>query len=534
MGISILVTKGTNRGKNLSFDGTKFSIGRDASNEFTVEDKEVSRCHCHIEMRGNRIWIVDNNSSNGTFLNEEKVSAAQIIAGDEIRVGQTILQFELSDDLEANSSELLDETNVSEAKFDTLVMTLGSEPETEERVVQEDDGREFVQIQNDLRFFHKATLATSRQVTTLEMLSELLELIFEWIAADRGGVFLKDEASDSFKVVLFKNRRDADSPAFRVCEEVIDYVIDRKVGVLSRNPPKDFGCVPKTTSTEIGEAMCVPIQSRGGGMIGLFYVDALVDDSSKRLNRFSKAHLRLMLSVAHQAAIVTENESYIAALVEQEKLAAVGETTALLSHRINNILQGINGGKHILESGLEKNNLEATKEGWEIVKRNQGRVAQLILDLVFLSQPYEPIKEAADFSLIVVETLKKVEADSATQFVQEVSDAITGEIDSELLAKAIQNLLELCSSASQTNEVNVLLDDRDGEILLKLTYTGAEIVSKPKELANPAFDSSTRQFGGIELALCNKIIAGHEGTVHIEQTSVGTFQISLTIPKKST
>ena len=59
--------------------------------------------------------------------------------------------------------------------------------------------------------------------------------------------------------------------------------------------------------------------------------------------------------------------------LQAERLAAVGETTAALSHSIKNILQALRGGADVVEMGLRGNNLVQATKGWRIVDRNLER-----------------------------------------------------------------------------------------------------------------------------------------------------------------
>ena len=60
-----------------------------------------------------------------------------------------------------------------------------------------------------------------------------------------------------------------------------------------------------------------------------------------------------MVAIGHQAALAVEDTSYYSAMVQAERLAAVGQTIATLSHHIKNILQGIRGGSYLIEEGLK-------------------------------------------------------------------------------------------------------------------------------------------------------------------------------------
>ena len=53
----------------------------------------------------------------------------------------------------------------------------------------------------------------------------------------------------------------------------------------------------------------------------------------------------------------------------------MGQTIATLSHHIKNILQGIRGGSYLVEMGLENEDNAVVRKGWEIVRRNQNKIA---------------------------------------------------------------------------------------------------------------------------------------------------------------
>ena len=57
--------------------------------------------------------------------------------------------------------------------------------------------------------------------------------------------------------------------------------------------------------------------------------------------KFTEDHLALAIAIAHQAALAVEETRYHQAMVQAERLAAIGQTIAALSHHIKNILQGL-------------------------------------------------------------------------------------------------------------------------------------------------------------------------------------------------
>ena len=93
-------------------------------------------------------------------------------------------------------------------------------------------------------------------------------------------------------------------------------------------------------------------------------------------------------------------------LIEAERLAAVGETVAGLSHTIKNMAGGLEGGMFVLEKGIELEDAAYLKQGWELVRANVDRIKTLSLDLLNFAKtdrleyrlvnPEQPAREVFD------------------------------------------------------------------------------------------------------------------------------------------
>ncbi|HMJ13755.1 MAG TPA: DUF4388 domain-containing protein [Polyangiaceae bacterium] len=73
-------------------DGQDIIIGRSSDLDMVLVEEMVSRRHAHIKMRGGVISIEDLGSTNGTFVNGEKVQKAQLKEGDRVLIGTSILK----------------------------------------------------------------------------------------------------------------------------------------------------------------------------------------------------------------------------------------------------------------------------------------------------------------------------------------------------------------------------------------------------------------------------------------------------------
>jgi hypothetical protein len=70
------------------------TIGRVEDNTFQIADPSVSSHHCEVHLRGSDIFIRDLNSTNGSFINGNKVEEGLLKPGELLRLGQVELRLE--------------------------------------------------------------------------------------------------------------------------------------------------------------------------------------------------------------------------------------------------------------------------------------------------------------------------------------------------------------------------------------------------------------------------------------------------------
>ena len=69
------------------------TVGRSSSNDIVIKDTSISRLHIRVENRNGQFYVVDNNSSNGTYLNRRKITEAPLKDGDTIMAGRVYFYF---------------------------------------------------------------------------------------------------------------------------------------------------------------------------------------------------------------------------------------------------------------------------------------------------------------------------------------------------------------------------------------------------------------------------------------------------------
>lgn len=103
MRVTLRVLEGPYSGREFVFDQhDTFLIGRsESAHLYLPEDRFFSRHHCLLEIAPPRCFLRDLGSTNGTFVNGQKVAEAFLHSGDKIQGGQTVLEVEVQTDRSA-------------------------------------------------------------------------------------------------------------------------------------------------------------------------------------------------------------------------------------------------------------------------------------------------------------------------------------------------------------------------------------------------------------------------------------------------
>jgi FHA domain-containing protein len=80
-------------GKTFVIDRPKAVVGRSRRSDLVVEDPNVSRKHCELQLRGSDWYVVDLGSTNGVAVNGRLVDSARLSPGDEIMLGTSRFRF---------------------------------------------------------------------------------------------------------------------------------------------------------------------------------------------------------------------------------------------------------------------------------------------------------------------------------------------------------------------------------------------------------------------------------------------------------
>ncbi len=89
----VILTQGMN-GRACELKVDKTTVGRVEDNMFPIPDQSVSSHHCEVLLRGSDVVVKDLNSTNGTFIGDEKITESVLKPGQTLRLGQVELRLE--------------------------------------------------------------------------------------------------------------------------------------------------------------------------------------------------------------------------------------------------------------------------------------------------------------------------------------------------------------------------------------------------------------------------------------------------------
>lgn len=100
--VALVVLHGGDIGKRFPLEVPDMTLGRSPKAEVRVDEEGVSRRHAQLTLRAGQVFVEDMGSTNGTFVNDQRITRAQINDGDYLKVGDTVLKLVSGSSIEAS------------------------------------------------------------------------------------------------------------------------------------------------------------------------------------------------------------------------------------------------------------------------------------------------------------------------------------------------------------------------------------------------------------------------------------------------
>lgn len=86
------------------------------------------------------------------------------------------------------------------------------------------------------------------------------------------------------------------------------------------------------------------------------------------------------------AAVIEMSTNITAIKQSQKELKMLGQSIALISHGIKNILEGLEGGSYVVDAGFKENDFALAKKGWNIVRKNISEITDVVKNILYSSK----------------------------------------------------------------------------------------------------------------------------------------------------
>ncbi len=535
------VLKGADKGQTFQMPKEPAVLGR-KSEQIPLTDNSVSRRHAELRPENGHWYLADLGSSNGTHVNGVQIHEPRRLKhGDQIKLGGTLLVFTGEDSADQfggpealqemvrvdRDGSMMDSSILAavSSSDDSLILAT---PETADAV-------HAWQVMYQLA----EVIGSGLDISTF--LERVADIIIEHLTVDRVFILMIDgpEEALSTRVVRFRGKIRGKNDKITTSQTIISHVVEAKEGVLCTNAMTDERFSPETKGGSIHRfglhsVICVPVIAHDvvQGVIHL--------DCSMSQHTYTNDQLRLVVAIGRMTGMAIENSRLLESRVAHERLAAVGETVAHLSHYIRNVLQGMRSGADVLEMGLDRENLATIASGWEVMQRNIDRTLQLTTNMITFSKERAPAVEIAQLNHAVQEAVSLVQRqadDKGVMLLVELCDDLPPvAMDVEGMIQVAINVMHNALDAVEKNSGRINLRTSHGDqgerVVLSISDNGPGIAPEEVDAIFDAFHSTKGHGGtGLGLAAAKQIMSELGGQIEVE-TAEGkgcTFHISLPV-----
>lgn len=537
---TLIVLQGPDKGKTLSAEDDVISIGR-GTGSIPLGDQTVSRRHAELR-RLNGDWVLtDLNSANGTYVNGMRLlEPVRIKRGDQIRMGSTLLVY-TGDELTAQLSGAsiprdMVTLDAGSASVDAAIVA--SAPSNEDSIVMAAPETAYaVKAWNVLR---ELSDVIGSLLPPDRLLTRVMDIIFDQVDVDRGLILLRTGEGGELtpQVVRFRDRQTPATPDQKLIASraIIEHVVSSREGVLSSNVVADkrFGSGRSVANIGMRSVVCAPIVARDR-MLGVIHLDCPVTEHT-----YNENELKLITAIGYQAGLAIDNARLVQSHLQQERLAAAGETVAYLSHYIKNILQGMRSGADVLQAGLDKRDLGRTAQGWQIVERNLDKTYNLVMNMLAFSKQREPFLDMYQINRIVEEVVTLVQKQADDIRVVLLADldenlpAIPVDHDGihQVILNLITNAIDAVPPGKGIINVRTAFDAERREVIISVADNGPGIAPEERSKIFTPFHSTKGHGGtGLGLAVARKIVREMHGRLVLLQPGDGGAEFRVTLPE---
>ncbi|MDZ4860682.1 MAG: ATP-binding protein [Candidatus Hydrogenedentes bacterium] len=254
---------------------------------------------------------------------------------------------------------------------------------------------------------------------------------------------------------------------------------------------------------------------------------------------FSNADMHIMEMFGGLVATSIANARLIDENLRAERLAAIGQAVAGLSHYAKNIITGLSGSVDLIDQGFAQNNLEFIERSWPIFKRSTHRIATFVEDMLSFSKHRVPVIEKFEIENVIRDVCETVTGTITRKRINVLvhTDGVKGELaaDQRGMYRCLLNLVTNAADAvpREGGEIRITaMTAESGAMVVEVADNGAGV---PEDLArqifDPFFSTKGSQGTGLGLAVTQKIVVEHGGQISVSRAPEGGALFRMVLPQ---
>jgi len=278
-------------GEERRYAALPITIGRDPDNDLPVDDAKLSRRHCRIVRGIEGFYVEDLDSSNGTFVNGNRVQKHLLNLGDTISIGFRDLQVDWDASLETGRRKL------KKGKVDVAEV--------------EDLQSENIRLRRVLNLT-KAVAGAGDEESLLRL---IVDSAVELTGAERGFLFLVTMKGLDFRVARDRRGHDLEHPEDMISRSIAGQAVESGRPVVTEDAGGDarFAGGRSVAYLRLRSVLCVPLKVRDGPL-GAIYLE-----NSDVTAQFHDEDVPLVTTFCDFVALTIHSTRNVAALEKREE-----------------------------------------------------------------------------------------------------------------------------------------------------------------------------------------------------------------------
>jgi len=297
-------------------EGRVVVVGRAVTSDLPIYDPTVSRRHAEVTLVNGHVSVRDVGSSNGTYINGTQVTQSTAGDGDIVTFGKVAFKVHQVTAATARpAAKAAADAGFGVKPEATIVRQVPLEAQAggiEDKVAGRPSGGTQLRVQGEsteerqrtkLSLLLDISKELSKQQEVDKLLQKIVDITFHVMNVDRVSILMVEEGSGELVPRVSKNRLGDSGGSRHVPQSIARRAVSERLAILTDNAAADERFKGKSIVMQsVRSAMCTPLISSEGKVLGIIYVDNMTATHS-----FGDEDLEFLIAFSGIASVSIEN-----------------------------------------------------------------------------------------------------------------------------------------------------------------------------------------------------------------------------------